>query len=158
MGLRYSEFFDTDEDDNRSSNSLFSKSARSSISSFNSSFSSLSSFSSASCLVNGKSSSTKLCTYGCRSCLTHLSVSSLIISDGYRGRTGDAYLVKDVVNVILGEPNVRTMITGRYVACDIKCHQCHRYIGWKYLKSEDKNQKFKEGKYIIELDTLTNVR
>lgn len=93
-------------------------------------------------------------TYGCRNCRVHFSSSRQIISKHYRGRTGDAYLITNVLNVIEGKIETRSMLTGEYVVCDILCHLCKTLVGWKYLKSEHKDQRYKEGKYILELQTI----
>ncbi|KAG7812186.1 hypothetical protein KL921_001418 [Ogataea angusta] len=93
-------------------------------------------------------------TYGCGQCLTHLSSSNQIISDQYTGKTGDALLINSVVNVVLGEPEVREMTSGLYTVCDIKCHQCHKLLGWKYIKSHQASQKFKEQRYILEINNM----
>lgn len=102
--------------------------------------------------VNGKA-----ITYGCGSCLTHVCSSSLIISDKYNGSTGQALLIYDVVNAQLGAPRVRRMTTGVYTVADLLCSQCGKYLGWKYLKSSDEDQKFKEGRYILEVALIERV-
>lgn len=96
----------------------------------------------------------KFITYGCRCCRTHLSSSSQIMSKDYRGKTGDAYLMSKLVNVIDGDIETRPMITGDYLVCDVLCHWCKSLVGWKYLESERKDQRYKEGKYIMELQTV----
>ena len=67
-------------------------------------------------------------TYGCRHCKTHLSSSFQIISRDYRGRTGTAYLMNKVVNVVEGKVEQRRMLNGDYLVCDILCHWCK---SWK---------------------------
>ncbi|QLQ79016.1 hypothetical protein HG537_0B03630 [Torulaspora globosa] len=99
-------------------------------------------------------SNSKFVTYGCRRCRTHLSSSTQIMSKDYRGKTGDAYLMTKVVNVIEGSVETRPMITGDYLVCDILCHWCKSLLGWKYLESERKDQRYKEGKYILEVQTI----
>lgn len=101
-----------------------------------------------------ENSNPKFVTYGCRRCRTHLSSSTQIMSKDYRGKTGDAYLMGKVVNVIEGDVETRPMMTGDYVVCDILCHWCKSLLGWKYLESERKDQRYKEGKYILELQTI----
>ncbi|CCF56357.1 hypothetical protein KAFR_0B00580 [Kazachstania africana CBS 2517] len=96
----------------------------------------------------------KFITYGCRHCRTHLSSSVQIISKDYRGRTGDAYLMSSVLNVIEDKVETRSMLTGEYLVCDILCHLCKKLIGWKYLRSDNKDQNYKEGKYILELQEI----
>lgn len=93
-------------------------------------------------------------TYGCRHCRTHLSSSLQIISKDYRGKTGDAYLISSVLNVLEDKIETRSMLTGDYLVCDIQCNLCHKVLGWKYLKSEHKEQRYKEGKYILEVETI----
>ncbi|CAL9729779.1 hypothetical protein MOUN0_H07030 [Monosporozyma unispora] len=93
-------------------------------------------------------------TYGCRFCRTHLSSSLQIISKDYRGKTGDAYLISTVCNVLEDKIETRSMLTGDYLVCDIVCSLCHKTLGWKYLKSERKEQRYKEGKYILEVETI----
>lgn len=103
---------------------------------------------------NSESSPPKFITYGCRRCRTHLSSSTQIMSKDYRGKTGDAFLMSKVVNVIEGSIETRPMITGDYLVCDILCHWCKSLLGWKYLESERKDQRYKEGKYILEVQTI----
>lgn len=105
-------------------------------------------------LHHKESTSPQFITYGCRRCRTHLSSSTQVMSKDYRGKTGDAYLMTKVVNVIEGSIETRPMITGDYVVCDILCHWCKSLLGWKYLESERKDQRYKEGKYILELQTI----
>lgn len=93
-------------------------------------------------------------TYGCRYCRTHLSSTQAILSKDYRGKTGDAYLMSNVVNILEGEEETRSMMTGDYVVCDIICQWCNNVIGWKYLKSDSSAQRYKEGKFIMELKTV----
>ncbi|CCC71352.1 hypothetical protein NCAS_0H00420 [Naumovozyma castellii] len=93
-------------------------------------------------------------TYGCKNCRTHISSSNRILSKDYRGVTGDAYLMDEVVNIVEGPMQERPMVTGHYLVADIYCHWCRNLIGWKYLKSERKEQAYKEGKFIIEVATV----
>ncbi|CCK71028.1 Moh1p KNAG_0F03660 [Huiozyma naganishii CBS 8797] len=96
----------------------------------------------------------KFVTYGCKCCRTHLSSSLQIISRDYHGRTGDAYLISHVCNVAEDKVEMRSMLTGDYLVCDIVCNLCKSLVGWKYLESERAEQKYKEGKYILELETI----
>ncbi|CCK69874.1 uncharacterized protein KNAG_0D01220 [Huiozyma naganishii CBS 8797] len=96
----------------------------------------------------------KFTTYGCSNCRTHLSTSWEIMSKDYRGKTGDAYLMDNVINVVEANVETRSMITGAYLVCDICCHWCKNVVGWKYLQSTNIDQRYKEGKYILELKTI----
>jgi len=42
------------------------------------------------------------------------------------------------------------MTTGKHTVCDIYCNSCQRIVGWKYELAFEKNQKYKEGKFILE--------
>lgn len=96
----------------------------------------------------------KFKTYACSNCRTHLSSSQEIMSRDYRGKTGDAYLMSKLVNIEEGFHETRIMMTGEYLVCDINCSWCHQLIGWKYLKSDTLSQKYKEGRYIMELKPI----
>ena len=93
-------------------------------------------------------------TYACSNCRTHLSSTQEIMSRDYRGKTGDAYLMNKLVNIEEGFHETRIMMTGEYLVCDINCSWCHQLIGWKYLKSDTLSQKYKEGRYIMELKPI----
>ncbi|KAG0669072.1 hypothetical protein C6P45_004144 [Maudiozyma exigua] len=96
----------------------------------------------------------KFKTYACKNCRTHLSSSQEIMSRDYRGKTGDAYLMSKLVNIEEGLQETRVMMTGEYLVCDINCSWCHQLIGWKYLKSDTLSQRYKEGRYIMELKPI----
>lgn len=63
---------------------------------------------------------------------------------------GRAYLFDNCVNVILGPPEDRRLITGIHTVCDIFCRRCETLVGWTYTKAYEPSQKYKEGKFIIE--------
>lgn len=96
----------------------------------------------------------KFITYGCKKCKVHFTSSPLIISKDYRGKTGDAYLIDGICNVIESKQEVRVMLTGKYLVSNIQCSLCKQLIGWRYIKSERKEQRYKEGKYILELQNV----
>lgn len=95
--------------------------------------------------------------YGCKNCKAHLANHEDIISRNFRGQHGKAYLFNSVVNVEAGEPNERSMTTGRHVVRDITCRQCKETVGWKYDKAYESSEKYKEGKFILEHELLCNV-
>lgn len=95
--------------------------------------------------------------YGCQVCKTQLSSTLNIMSKDYRGITGDAYLMSNVINVKQGKYELRTMITGDYLVCDIMCQMCGNLVGWKYINAERVDQRYKEGQFILELKTITIV-
>lgn len=75
----------------------------------------------------------------------------------FRGQHGKAYLFNNVVNFIAGEPNERSMTTGRHIVRDISCRQCKEIVGWTYDKAYEPSEKYKEGKFILEAELLCNV-
>lgn len=50
------------------------------------------------------------------------------------------------------------MTTGRHLVRDISCRQCNTCVGWKYDKAYEEDQTYKEGKYILEYELLTDVK
>eukprot|EP00760_Papus_ankaliazontas_P006156 PhM_4_TR12922/c1_g1_i1/m.2515 len=73
-----------------------------------------------------------------------------LISRQFQGRHGKAYLFDNVVNVLLGEPEERVLMTGLHTVCDITCVACGTVVGWKYLSAAEPSQRYKEGRYILE--------
>ncbi|OMO76049.1 Yippee-like protein, partial [Corchorus olitorius] len=65
-------------------------------------------------------------------------------------RHGKAYLFSKVVNVSSGEKEDRLMMTGLHTVADIFCVGCGSIVGWKYEFAHEKNQKYKEGKSVLE--------
>lgn len=93
--------------------------------------------------------------YTCRQCHIHLASHSSIVSKAFQGRTGQAFLFDAVVNVETGPVEERNLITGLHKVCDIYCKSCRAVIGWKYEEAQDPEQKYKEGKFIIEKAYMT---
>lgn len=52
--------------------------------------------------------------------------------------------------MVKGQEEERMLMTGLHTVADISCKVCNSNIGWIYLKSPELNQKYKEGKYIVE--------
>lgn len=50
------------------------------------------------------------------------------------------------------------MTTGRHRIASIKCIRCSTTLGWKYIKAYEEQQKYKEGKYILEKNLLKLVQ
>ena len=91
---------------------------------------------------------------------TELSLTEpLIITrfQNFRGQHGKAYLFGNVVNIINGDASERNMTTGRHVVRDISCRQCKETVGWKYDKAYENSEKYKEGKFILEAELLSQV-
>lgn len=63
-----------------------------------------------------------------------------------------------MVNIIAEEATERNMTTGRHVVRDIRCRSCREVVGWKYDKAYEPQEKYKEGKFILEAELLCSVQ
>lgn len=90
-------------------------------------------------------------TYSCVHCRAHLANHDELISKSFQGSQGRAYLFNSVVNVGCGPAEERVLLTGLHAVADIYCECCKTTLGWKYEHAFESSQKYKEGKYIIEL-------
>ncbi|XP_075516132.1 protein yippee-like [Primulina tabacum] len=88
--------------------------------------------------------------YSCKYCQAHLGLAKDILSKSFHCKHGKAYLFDNIVNVNDGEKEDRLMMTGIHTVVDIFCVGCGSIVGWKYEAAQDKNQKYKEGKFILE--------
>ncbi|CAO2652262.1 Nn.00g005450.m01.CDS01 [Neocucurbitaria sp. VM-36] len=111
----------------------------------------------------------------CQKCLSDLIPTSSIISKGFTGRHGRAYLVAppppssllsgssasasasasswtkgDLPNTFTHKPVPRQLVTGAHTVSDISCRLCGSVLGWKYVNAEEDSQKYKVGKFILE--------
>lgn len=89
--------------------------------------------------------------YSCIHCRAHLANHDDLISKSFQGSQGRAYLFNSVVNVGCGPAEERVLLTGLHAVSDIYCECCKTTLGWKYEHAFENSQKYKEGKYIIEL-------
>uniref|UniRef100_A0A7N5K3V5 Yippee like 4 n=1 Tax=Ailuropoda melanoleuca TaxID=9646 RepID=A0A7N5K3V5_AILME len=60
----------------------------------------------------------------------------------------------DRVNVGCGPAEQRLLLTGLHSVADIFCESCKTTLGWKYEQAFETSQKYKEGKYIIEMSHM----
>ncbi|KAK3146386.1 hypothetical protein QOZ80_3BG0265450 [Eleusine coracana subsp. coracana] len=88
--------------------------------------------------------------YSCKDCRTHLGLADDIISKAFHCKNGKAYLFDKVVNVNVGVQEDRMLMTGVHTLSDIFCVGCGATLGWKYVTAYERNQRYKEGKYILE--------
>lgn len=88
--------------------------------------------------------------YTCSNCGSHLAHYDELVSKAFHCRNGSAYLFNTVVNVCVGPQEERMMTTGMHMVADIFCNCCGQIVGWKYESAHEKNQKYKEGKFILE--------
>ncbi|KAJ7947009.1 Protein yippee-like [Quillaja saponaria] len=94
-------------------------------------------------------------TYRCRFCDSPLALADDVISRSFNCRQGRAYLFSNVVNILLGSKEERNMLSGMHTVEDIFCCCCGQILGWKYVVAHDKNQKYKEGKFVLERWRIT---
>ncbi|KAF9732930.1 hypothetical protein PMIN06_008722 [Paraphaeosphaeria minitans] len=122
-------------------------------------------------------SSTTTSHLRCAKCLADLIPTSSIISKGFTGRHGRAYLVSppppsslypsnpaskaigyedgelitgDLPNTHVHKAIPRQLVTGAHTVSDISCRLCGSVLGWKYVEAEEEAQRYKVGKYILE--------
>ncbi|EEF50830.1 protein yippee-like At5g53940 isoform X1 [Ricinus communis] len=88
--------------------------------------------------------------YSCRFCDTPLALADDVLSRTFNCRKGRAYLFSNVVNITVGPPEERMMLSGMHTVEDIYCCSCGQLLGWKYVAAHDKSQKYKEGKFVLE--------
>jgi hypothetical protein len=93
----------------------------------------------------------------CASCGTHLATSEEIISKQFQGQHGKAFLMYRLVNVSTGISQERDMTTGAHIVRDIFCLNCQRLLGWQYITAHQEPQKYKEGKYILEMALVNEI-
>ncbi|XP_042621224.1 protein yippee-like 2 isoform X2 [Cyprinus carpio] len=91
---------------------------------------------------------------GCRDRTSNLLLTSGLshyTTKSFQGSQGRAYLFNSVVNVGCGPAEERVLLTGLHAVADIYCENCKTTLGWKYEHAFESSQKYKEGKFIIEL-------
>jgi Yippee zinc-binding/DNA-binding /Mis18, centromere assembly len=99
----------------------------------------------------------------CNRCSADLCLTSQIISKGFTGRHGPAYLVQGqasrdslhshsstLPNTYQNKAVPRELVTGQHTVSDISCSVCGSVLGWKYVEAQKDRQKYKVGKFILE--------
>ena len=79
------------------------------------------------------------------------------MSKQFQGQHGIAYLMDKVVNVFGGISRERQMTTGLHVVKDVFCIGCRQLLGWQYELAYEESQKYKEGKYILEKELVSEI-
>ncbi|KAJ3083436.1 yippee-domain-containing protein [Rhizoclosmatium globosum] len=97
----------------------------------------------------------RLCV--CVKCKTHLTTTNDLLSKQFQGSRGKAYLFNRVINITEGSPEHKQMTTGLHIVRDISCTCCNSILGWKYDKAYEEAQRYKEGRYILEVAAFKNV-
>ena len=104
----------------------------------------------------------------CAKCATDVCFTSQIVSKGFTGRHGRAYLISpSPTSAAMGQvpqpgralclpntktetPSQRQLVTGVHTVSDVRCAFCGSMLGWKYDGAEEESQRYKVGKYILE--------
>jgi hypothetical protein len=108
-------------------------------------------------------------TLKCVTCSSDIAFAEQIVSKGFTGRHGRAYLVApppkapfsllkkeketalELINIRVGRSVNRELLTGAHVVADVSCAICATVLGWKYVDAKESAQKYKIGKYILEM-------
>jgi hypothetical protein len=110
-------------------------------------------------------------TLRCVTCATDIALASQVVSKGFTGRHGRAYLVSpppaltpytlstknpqkkntDLINTKVGKNVKRDLLTGQHVVADVSCFICGTVLGWKYVDAKELAQRYKIGKFILEM-------
>jgi hypothetical protein len=57
---------------------------------------------------------------------------------------------EDLINIKVGEAEIRQLVTGQHTVADIWCAICNVKLGWKYVDAKELSQQYKVGKFILE--------
>ncbi|NWU61531.1 YPEL1 protein, partial [Pterocles burchelli] len=90
-------------------------------------------------------------TYSCIHCRAHLANHDELISKASVDVISPFFFFFFRVNVGCGPAEERVLLTGLHAVADIYCENCKTTLGWKYEHAFESSQKYKEGKFIIEL-------
>uniref|UniRef100_A0A3P8V9D6 Protein yippee-like 1 n=1 Tax=Cynoglossus semilaevis TaxID=244447 RepID=A0A3P8V9D6_CYNSE len=88
-------------------------------------------------------------TYSCIHCRAHLANHDDAFPTS--GTFSSTICLPHRVNVGCGPAEERVLLTGLHAVADIYCENCKTTLGWKYEHAFESSQKYKEGKFIIEL-------
>ncbi|KOB76474.1 Protein yippee-like [Operophtera brumata] len=81
--------------------------------------------------------------FSCASCDVNLTNRSELISTRFTGAT------------VYSEVQDRVMLTGRHMVRDVSCKNCGTKLGWVYEFATEENQRYKEGRVILERALVT---
>lgn len=62
------------------------------------------------------------------------------------------------MNLRVGRNENRQLVTGWHVVADISCGICSTKLGWKYVDAKEASQKYKVGKFILEVQRVVTYR
>ena len=73
---------------------------------------------------------------------------------GFRGYRGKAALFASTLNTALAAPSVLLMDTGAHTVQECACARCGAYLGWRVARAHESSEKWKEGRFLLELALL----
>ncbi|KAL1410935.1 hypothetical protein Q8F55_001878 [Vanrija albida] len=88
--------------------------------------------------------------FSCAKCSEVLALQDELVSKAFMGRSGRAYLMNSTINTRLGKREERKLMTGKHTVADLHCASCGQELGWMYIKAPNGEQRYKEGRYILE--------
>ncbi|KAG5546192.1 hypothetical protein RHGRI_018391 [Rhododendron griersonianum] len=91
------------------------------------------------------------------SVLSKVSMMFLLHEIGVSSGNNDVFItwkdsssIMPMVNITYGPHEERMMLSGMHTVVDIFCCCCGQIVGWKYESAQEKSQKYKEGKFVLE--------
>ncbi|KZT64776.1 hypothetical protein DAEQUDRAFT_656357, partial [Daedalea quercina L-15889] len=72
----------------------------------------------------------------------------------FRGYKGKAALYASTLNTSLSPPSILLMDTGAHTVQEAACALCGAYLGWKIVRAHEPSEKWKEGRFLLELALL----
>ncbi|KAI9636541.1 putative yippee-like protein [Dioszegia hungarica] len=88
--------------------------------------------------------------FSCEKCSDTVALQDELVSKAFNGRSGRAYLFNTTINTNLGKREERKLITGMHTVADLLCASCDTSLGWMYIRAPTGDQRYKEGRYILE--------
>ena len=62
-----------------------------------------------------------------------------------------------LINTKIGRNVNRELLTGLHVVADVSCVICNSVLGWKYVDAKEVSQRYKIGKFILEMKRVVQV-
>uniref|UniRef100_M1DFW8 Fad NAD binding oxidoreductases n=1 Tax=Solanum tuberosum TaxID=4113 RepID=M1DFW8_SOLTU len=90
-------------------------------------------------------------SYICYKCQRHVSSHEDTISTKFQSKKGKAFLFAHVRNVVVGTNEEKHLTTSLHTIDDIYRVDCNEVLDWKYEQAVEPSQKYKEGKFVLEL-------
>ncbi|WVN91156.1 uncharacterized protein L203_106410 [Cryptococcus depauperatus CBS 7841] len=89
--------------------------------------------------------------FTCHACSEVVALQDELVSKSFTGLSGRAYLMNSTINTVLGKIEDRKLLTGTHTVADLQCANCDASLGWMYIKAPNGEQRYKEGRYILEV-------